>query len=142
MKNTVAYKIYDTLRNNGADLPSYDAYFNGDDIYYEILPRPIYYIMEQDEKYHQLLEDIQNCEILQLTPTQKKEIIADFLHLDVNDIYSISRDEDNNIRLYLNNKQKLFPRIAYETGGAMRYIFRVTDDDNEKFEIIIRGWNS
>lgn len=142
MKNTVAYKIYDTLRESGADLPSYDAYFHGDDIYYEILPRPIYYIMEQDEKYHQLLGDIQNCEILQLTPTQKKEIIADFLHLDVNDIYSISRDEDNNIRLYLNNKQKLFPRIAYETGGAMRYIFKVTDDANEKFEIIIRGWNS
>lgn len=142
MKNTVAYKIYDTLRNNGADLPSYDAYFHGDDIYYEVLPRPIYYIMEQDEKYHQLLEDIQNCEILQLTPTQKKEIIADFLHLDVNDIYSISRDEDNNIRLYLNNKRKLFPRIAYETGGAMRYIFKVTNDANEKFEIIIRGWNS
>lgn len=84
MKNTVAYKIYDTLRENGADLPSYDAYFHGDDIYYEILPRPIYYIMEQDEKYHQLLEDIQNCEILQLTPTQKKEIIADFLHFDHN----------------------------------------------------------
>lgn len=142
MKNTVAYKIYDTLRENGADLPSYDAYFHGDDIYYEILPRPIYYIMEQDEKYHQLLGDIKNCEILQLTPTQKKEIIADFLHLDVNDIYSVSRDEDNNIRLYLNNKRKLFPRIAYETGGAMRYIFRVTDDDNEKFEIIVRGWNS
>lgn len=142
MKNTVAYKIYDTLRNNGADLPSYDAYFNGDDIYYEILPRPIYYIMEQDEKYHQLLGDIKNCEILQLTPTQKKEIIADFLHLDVDDIYSTSRDEDNNIRLYLNNKQKLFPRIAYETGGAMRYIFKVTDDANEKFEIIIMRWNS
>lgn len=142
MKNTVAYKIYDTLRNNGADLPSYDAYFHDDDIYYEVLPRQIYYIMEQDEKYHQLLEDIKNCEILQLTPTQKKEIIADFLHLNVDDIYSVSRDEDNNIRLYLNNKQKLFPRIAYETGGAMRYIFRVTDDDNEKFEIIIRGWNS
>ncbi len=142
MKNTVAYKIYNTLRENGADLPSYDAYFHGDDIFYEILPRPIYYIMEQDEKYHQLLEDIQNCEILQLTPTQKKEIIADFLHFDVDDICSTSRDEDNNIRLYLNNKQKLFPRIAYETGGAMRYIFRVTDDDNEKFEIIIMGWNS
>lgn len=142
MKNTVAYKIYDTLRESGADLPSYDAYFHGDDIYYEVLPRPIYYIMEQDEKYHQLLEDIKNCEILQLTPTQKKEIVADFLHFDVDDIYSTSRDEDNNIRLYLNNKQKLFPRIAYETGGAMRYIFRVTDDDNEKFEIIIRGWNS
>lgn len=142
MKSVTVYKMYDELVRCGANLPCYDVYLYSGDICYERLPKPVYYIIEQGKKYRQWLEDIQSCEIPQLSSTKQKEIIADFLHIDVGDIYSVGSDENNNVRLWLNNKHKLFPKIAYETGGAMKYTFRVTDDDNEKFEIIIRGWNS
>lgn len=143
MEELVYREVIKTLAlKNTSIRKSYD-FVNTDTRYYKI-NKCLYYLIEQNDKYNHLLQDLENLETENLD-TYSKDVISDLLEIPKNFIdYArfLQTDNDSKILVFLDNDfnkteefNDFIRRLFKETNGKM--IYEIETDDNERFLISI-----